>query len=196
MISRILSWSMLNAFAFILFNNELCIHLLSHTRVLRVHIKIIKFKFIFIQRAVEFFNAFEIFESKFMIQFELVCLKKHVLKKIEQKYRELIHVINKIALEAISKTTTTTMTKFSKSMIRDLNLMMKYLDKNVIERLKDILAQQVLTQMNAIIKQIREILFIFEDKMMTYKQLRSENVTFVIRKKKNVAFLNQFIQWI
>ena len=165
---------MLNALASILFNNEFCIHLLSHTRALRIHIEIVKIKFIFIQRVVEFFDAFEILENKFMIQFELVRLKKRDLKKIKQKHRELIHVINKIALKAIFKTTTTTMTEFSRSMIRDLNLMMKYFDKNVIERLKDIFAQQILIQMNAIIKQIREIFSILENKMMTYKQLQSE----------------------
>ena len=82
---------MLDALASTLFNNELCIHLLSHTRTLRAHIEIVKFKFIFIQRAVEFFDAFEILEDKFMTQFELVRLKKRVLREIKQKHRELTH---------------------------------------------------------------------------------------------------------
>ena len=131
---------MLSALASILSNNELCNHLLSHTRTLRAHIEIVKIKFIFIQRAVEFFDAFEILESKFMTQFEFVRLKKRFLKKIKQKHRELIRVINKIIFKTIFKTTMTTTTEFSRLMTRDLNLIMKYFDKNVIERLKDILA--------------------------------------------------------
>ena len=44
--------------------------------------------------------------------------------------------------------------------------------------------------MNVIIKQIQKKNFILENRMMTYKQLWSENVTLVIRRKKNVVFLN------
>ena len=68
---------------------------------------------------------------KFMIQFEFIRFEKRILNEIDQNRRALTSIIINFVLKSIS----TMSTMIEKFKIRDLNLIMKYFDKNVIENL-------------------------------------------------------------
>ena len=127
-----------------------------------------------------------------MIQSELVRFEKRVLGEIDQNRRALTSIIINFASEPASAMST----MIEKFKIRDLNLMMKYFNKNVIENLKNRAAKQIIAQINNKIVKIQKILFVFENKVMTFKQFKNKNVFFSIRQKKDVIFFNRFIRWI
>ena len=183
---------MLNASTFTFSINEHCHAFFAHSRIFRAHMKITDTKMISIQRVLKFFDVFEIMNFKFMIQFEFVRFEKRILNEIDQNRRALISII----INFVSKSVSTMSTMIEKFKIRDLNLIMKHFDKNVIENLKNKIAKQIIAQINNEIVKIQKKFFVFENKMMTFKQFKNENVFFFDSLKKNVIFFSRFIQWI
>ena len=135
---------MLNASTFIFFINEHCYAFFVHSKIFRVHMKITNAKTISIQRVFEFFDIFEIMNFKFMIQFKFVRFEKRILNEINQNRRALISIIINFASKSVSAIST----MIEKFKIRNLNLMMKHFDKNVIENLKNRIAKQIIAQIN------------------------------------------------
>lgn len=154
MAPKALSWSVLDASASTTSTNERCNPLFSQFKALRAHIDFIEAKIIFIQRVIEFFDALKTFGGKVLTQPKFARLEERVLKKIDQRHRELASVINNIVFGQFKKTTTT---ETAESVARDLNLMIKIFDKGVIERLKKATAKQIFAQINTAIGQISEI---------------------------------------
>ena len=157
---------MLNASTFTFFINEHCHAFFAHSKIFRVYMKITNAKTVSIQRVFEFFDVFEIMNFKFMIQFEFVRFEKRILNEIDQNCRALTLII----INFVSKSVLTMSTMIEKFKIRDLNLMMKHFDKNVIKNLKNRIAKQIIAQINNEIIKIQKISFVFENKMMTFKQ--------------------------
>ena len=156
---------MLNASTFIFFINEHCYAFFAHNRIFRVHMKITNTKMISIQRVFEFFDVFEIMNFKFMIQFEFARFEKRILSEINQNRRALTSII----INFVSKLISTMSTMIEKFKIRDLNLMMKHFDKNVIKNLKNKITKQIIAQINNEIVKIQKKFFVFENKIMTFK---------------------------
>ena len=180
---------MLNASTFTFSINEHCYAFFAHSKIFRVHIKITNAKTISIQRVFEFFDVFKIMNFKFIIQFEFVRFEKRILSEIDQSHRALTSIIINFVLKSVSAMST----MIEKFKICDLNLMIKYFDKNIIESLKNKIAKQIIAQINNKIIKTQKISFVFENKIMTFKQFKNENVFFFDSLKKMWFFsINSF----
>ncbi len=80
----------------------------------------------------------------------------------------------------------------------DLNVIVKHCNKNVVKRLKDRTIIQTIAKTNTIIdrmkNKLREIANVSfsnssTNRVLTLQSLRSKNLRFFVRKKKNVRFL-------
>lgn len=167
--------------------------LFNHTRILQTHLKTTNAKKMLAQRILEFFDAFEILSDKLTTQSKFARLKERVLKKINQNKKALISIIINFASRSISQAKST---MFERLTARDLRMVVKHLDKRIIESLRKKIANKIVVQINKEFSKIQKILSVFEDKVIAFKQLRSENVALFTRRVKNVTLFNKFIKWI
>ena len=173
-------WPVLNASAFTSFINEHCHAFFAHSKILRAHIKITGAKTIPAQRVLEFFDVFKVMSFKLMTQPEFVRLEERVLGEIDQSRRALASAIINLAPRSVSAMST--MAEGPKA--RDLDLVVKHLDKDVIESLKNRAAEQVIAQINNEIAKIQGIPPALENRVVAFKQLRDRDALFSIRQKK------------
>jgi hypothetical protein len=89
---------------------------------------------------------------------------------------------------------------------KNLNVMIKHCNKNVMKRLKNKTFIQIVAKINTTIDRMKNELRLREfasfsnnsskNRVLVFQHLRSENIKFFVRKKKNVMFLYQHFQWI
>jgi hypothetical protein len=86
---------------------------------------------------------------------------------------------------------------------KNLNVMIKNCNKNVIKRLKNRTLIQIVAKTNTTIdrmkKKLRKSASISnssKNRILIFQHFRSENIKLFVRKKKNVMFLCQHSQWI
>ncbi len=87
---------------------------------------------------------------------------------------------------------------------KNLNVMIKHCNKNVIERLKNRTIIQIVAKINTAIdrmkNELRESANVSNissmNRVLIFQHFRSENIKLFVRKKKNVMFLCQHSQWI
>lgn len=153
---------MLNASASTSFINEQCHTLLQHIRILRFHLKVTGAKTFFVQRVLELFDAFEVTSIKLMTQPKLERLEKRVLKKIDQNRRALASAIINFVSGPAPSVSKATAKVIEKSIARDLNFVMKHLNKKIIQNLKNQIAREIINQVNKEINETQKIIFVFE----------------------------------
>ena len=197
---RDFTWSMLDVSTTTTTIHEHSYQLQSHNRILWIHAQIYDLKNVSIQRVLKILISLDIFHDKISIQSKLVKLKKRVLKKIKFKHREFIFVIIKLTLESRKqkreRQQQMKIMKTASSTIKNLNLTMKNVIKNVKEHLCHQTSKQIFVQINEIIKFDREISLVsFKQKnqAIIFNHLQSEDVVISTRNEKNIVLLNWII---
>ncbi len=186
---------------FTLFSNEHCIHLLDHVRQLRRNLKRSQ-KTMLKTRALKIFDCLKSLIIKIHVQSKIFDLQR-VLKKVNHMHRDLTEIISSLSIfkfdSASQKEELTVMKVFAKN----LSMMIKHCNKNVIERLKSRTVTQIVAKMNTVIDRMKNELREIEDassnsknRVLTFQHLRSEDIKLFVRKKKNMMFLCQHFQWI
>jgi hypothetical protein len=86
---------------------------------------------------------------------------------------------------------------------KNLNVMIKHCNKNVIKRLKNKTFIQIVAKTNTTIdrmkKELQKLTNInnsSKNRILIFQYFRSKNIKFFVRKKKNVMFFCQHFQWI
>jgi hypothetical protein len=86
---------------------------------------------------------------------------------------------------------------------KNLNVMIKYCNKNVIKRLKSRTFIQIVAKTNTTIDRMKKKLRKFaninnslKNQVLIFQHFRSEDIKLFVRKKKNVMFFCQHFQWI
>jgi GTPase involved in cell partitioning and DNA repair len=140
---------------------------------------------------------------KIHVQSEIFDLQR-VLREINHMHRDLTEIIFFLTIfksdSASQKKEQTEM--MMKIFAKNLNVMIKHCNKNVIERLKNKTITQIVAKINTIIdrmkNELRETANVSNissmNRVLTFQHFRSENIKFFVRKKKNVMFLCQHSQ--
>ncbi len=184
---------------FTLFSNEHCTHLLDHVRQLRRNLERSQ-KTMLKTRALKIFDCLKNLIIKIHVQSEVFDLQR-VLRKINHMHRDLTEIISSLSIfksdSASQKEELTVMKVFAKN----LSVMIKHCNKNVIERLKSRTIIQIVAKMNTVIDRMKNELREIENassnsknRVLIFQHLRSENIKLFVRKKKNVMFFCQHSQ--
>jgi hypothetical protein len=116
-------------------------------------------------------------------------------------HRDLTEIISSLSIfksdSASQKEELTMMRIFEKN----LSVMIKHCNKNIIKRLKNRTIIQIVAKMNIVIDRMKNELREIEDvssnsknRVLIFQHFRSENIKLFVRKKKNVMFLYQHFQ--
>ncbi len=198
------TWSTLDVTVTITLSlNEHCITLLDHVRQLRRHLERSQ-KIMLKTRVLKIFDCLKSLIFKFHVQSEIFDLQR-VLREINYMHRDLTKIIFSLSTFKFDSASqkeelSATMRIFAKN----LSVMIKHCNKNVIKRLKNRTITQIVTKMNIVINrmknELRKTMNASNDssmnRVLTFQHFRSENIKFFVRKKKNVMFLCQHFQWI
>ncbi len=135
---------------FTLFLNEHCIHLFNHVRQLRRNLKRTQ-KTMLKTRVLKIFDCLKSLIVKIHVQSKIFDLQR-VLRKINYLHRDLTKIIFSLSIvkfDSASKKEelTTTMKIFAKN----LNMMIKHCNKNIIKRLKNKTFTQIVAKTNTTI---------------------------------------------
>jgi uncharacterized membrane protein YbjE (DUF340 family) len=151
-------------------------------------------------RVLKVFDCLKSLIIKIHVQSEIFDLQR-VLKKINYMHRDLTEIISSLSIlkfdSASQKEELTVMKIFAKN----LSVIIKHCNKNVIERLKNRTITQIVAKMNIVIDRMKNELREIEDassnsknRILIFQHFRSENIKLFVRKKKNVMFLCQHSQ--
>ncbi len=153
-------------------------------------------------RVLKIFDCLKSLIFKFHVQSEIFDLQR-VLKKINHMHRNLTEIILSLStLKFDSASQKEEQTAMMKIFAKNLNVMIKHCNKNVIKRLKNRIIIQVVAKMNIVINrmknELRETMNVSNDSSMNrvliFQHFRSENIKFFVRQKKNMMFLCQHSQ--
>ncbi len=154
-------------------------------------------------RVLKIFDCLKSLIIKIHVQSEIFDLQR-VLREINHMHRDLTEIIFFLTIfksdSASQKKEQTEM--MMKIFAKNLNVMIKHCNKNVIERLKNKTITQIVAKINTIIdrmkNELRETANVSNissmNRVLTFQHFRSENIKFFVRKKKNVMFLCQHSQ--
>ncbi len=185
---------------FILFSNEHCTHLLDHVRQLRRNLERSQ-KTMLKTRVLKIFDCLKSLIIKIHVQSKIFDLQR-VLKKINHMHRDLTEIIFFLSIfksdsASQKKKLTTTMKIFAKN----LSVMIKHCNKNVIKRLKNRTFIQIVVKTNTAIDRMKKELQKFtninnssKNRILIFQHFRNENIKLFVRKKKNVMFFCQHFQ--
>ncbi len=188
---------------FTLFSNEHCIHFFNYVQQLRRNLKKSQ-KTMFKTRVLKIFDCLKSLIIKIHVQSEVFNLLR-VLKKINYMHRNLIEIIFFLSiLKSDSASQKEELSATMKIFAKNLNVMIKHCNKNVIKCLQSRTIIQIVAKTNTIIdrmkNEFREIANVSNissmNRILIFLHLRNENIKFFVRKKKNVMFLCQHFQWI
>ncbi len=188
---------------FTLFSNEHCTHLLNHVRQLRRNLERSQ-KTMLKTRVLKIFDCLKSLIIKIHVQSKVFDLQR-VLKKVNYMHRDLIEIIFFLTtLKSDSASQKEELSATMKVFAKNLSVMIKHCNKNVIKRLQNRTISQIVAKTNTIIdrmkNELRETANVsdtsFMNRVLTFQHLRSENIKLSVRKKKNVMFLCQHSQWI
>ncbi len=181
-----------------LFFNEHCIILFEHVRQLCRHLKRSQ-KTMLKTRVLKIFNCLKNLIFKLHVQSKISDLQR-VLREVNYMHRDLTKII--ISLSTLKSNSACQKKEQIKTMMKisasDLNVIVKHCNKNVVKRLKDRTIIQTIAKTNTIIdrmkNKLREIANVSfsnssTNRVLTLQSLRSKNLRFFVRKKKNVRFL-------
>ncbi len=184
-----------------LFSNEHCIYFFEHVRQLRRNLEKSQKKMLK-TRVLKIFYCLKNLIIKIHVQSTIFDLQR-VLKEINYMHRNLTEIIFflsifKFNLASQKEKLSATMKIFAKN----LNVMIKHCNKNVIKRLKNRTIIQIVAKMNIVIdrmkNELRETMNASNNssmnRVLTFQHFRSENIKLFVRKKKNVMFLCQHSQ--
>jgi hypothetical protein len=153
-------------------------------------------------RVLKIFDCLKSLIIKIHVQSEIFDLQR-VLREINHMYRDLTKIIFFLSmLKSDSASQKKEQTKMMiKIFAKNLNVMIKHCNKNVIKRLKNKTITQIVAKMNTIIdrmkNELRETTNVLNDfsmnRVLIFQHFRSENIKFFVR-KKNVMFLYQHFQ--
>ncbi len=197
------AWSTLDAIVtFTLLSNEHCIFLLNHVRQLHRNLERSQ-KTMLKTRVLKIFDCLKSLIIKIHVQSEIFDLQR-VLEKVNHMHRDLTEIIFSLTIlksdSASQKKKQTEM--MMKIFAKNLNVMIKHCNKDVIKRLKSKTITQIVAKINTIIdrmkNELRETANVSNissmNRVLTFQHLRSENIKLFVRKKKNVMFLCQHSQ--
>ncbi len=140
---------------FTLFSNEHCIHLLNHVRQLRRNLKKSQ-KTMLKTRVLKIFDCLKSLIIKLHVQSKIFDLQR-VLKEINHMHRDLTEIILFLSIfksdsASQKEELTTTMRIFAKN----LSVMIKHCNKNVIKRLKSRTFIQIVAKTNTTIDRMKK----------------------------------------
>jgi hypothetical protein len=152
-------------------------------------------------RVLKIFDCLKSLIIKIHVQSEIFDLQR-VLRKVNHMHRDLTEIIFSLSIfKSDSASQKEKLTATMKIFAKNLNVMIKHCNKNVIERLKSRTLTQIVAKTNTTIdrmkKELREFANISsssKNRVLTFQHLRSENIKLFVRKKKNVMFLCQHSQ--
>ncbi len=188
---------------FTLFSNEHCTHLLEHVRQLRRNLERSQ-KTMFKTRVLKIFDCLKNLIIKIHVQSEIFDLQR-VLREINHMHRDLTEIIFSLStfkfdLASQKKEQTETMKVFAKN----LSVMIKHCNKNVMKRLKNKTFTQIVAKTNTTIDRMKNKLRLREfasfsnnsskNRILVFQHFRSDDIKLFVRKKKNVMFLCQHFQ--
>jgi GTPase involved in cell partitioning and DNA repair len=154
-------------------------------------------------RVLKIFDCLKSLIIKIHVQSEIFDLQR-VLEKVNHMHRDLTEIIFSLTIlksdSASQKKKQTEM--MMKIFAKNLNVMIKHCNKDVIKRLKSKTITQIVAKINTIIdrmkNELRETANVSNissmNRVLTFQHLRSENIKLFVRKKKNVMFLCQHSQ--
>jgi hypothetical protein len=154
-------------------------------------------------RVLKIFDCLKSLIIKIHVQSKIFDLQR-VLKKVNHMHRDLTEIIFSLTIfksdSANQKKEQTEM--MMKIFAKNLNVMIKHCNKNVIKRLKNRTIIQIVAKINTIIdrmkNELRETANVSNissmNRILIFQHLRSENIKLFVRKKKNVMFLCQHFQ--
>jgi ribosome biogenesis GTPase A len=144
-------------------------------------------------RVLKIFDCLKILIIKIHVQSKISNLQR-VLKKINHMHRDLTKIIFSLStLKSDSANQKKEQTKMiMKIFAKNLNVMIKHCNKNVIKRLKNRIIIQIVAKMNTIIdymkNELRETTNVTNDSSMNqvliFQHLCNENIKFFVRKKR------------
>jgi uncharacterized membrane protein YbjE (DUF340 family) len=150
-------------------------------------------------RVLKIFDCLKSLIIKIHVQSKIFDLQR-VLKEINHMHRDLIEIIFFLSILKFDFASQKEELSMMKIFAKNLNVVIKHCNKNVIKRLKSRTITQIVAKMNTIIdrmkNELREIDVSSNSKnrVLTFQHFRSENIKFFVRKKKNVMFLCQHFQ--
>ncbi len=153
-------------------------------------------------RVLKIFDCLKNLIIKIHVQSEIFDLQR-VLRKVNHMHRDLIEIIFSLSiLKSDLASQKKEQTKMSMRVFaKNLSVMIKHCNKNVIERLKSRTFTQIVAKTNTTIdrmkKELRKSASISsssKNRVLIFQHLRSENIKLFVRKKKNVMFLCQHFQ--
>jgi GTPase involved in cell partitioning and DNA repair len=154
-------------------------------------------------RVLKIFDCLKSLIIKIHVQSEVFDLQR-VLREVNHMHRDLAEIIFSLSIfksdSASQKKEQTEM--MMRTFAKNLNVMIKHCNKNVIERLKSRTITQIVAKINTIIdrmkNELRETANVSDissmNRVLIFQHLRSENIKLFVRKKKNVMFLCQHSQ--
>ncbi len=155
-------------------------------------------------RALKIFDCLKSLIIKIHVQSEIFDLQR-VLKKINHMHRDLTKIISSLSIfKSDSASQKKEQTEMMRVFAKNLNVMIKHCNKNVMKRLKNKTFIQIVAKTNTTINRMKNELRVFanfsdnssKNRVLIFQNLRSEDIKFFVRKKKNVMFLCQHSQWI
>jgi hypothetical protein len=197
------TWSTLDVTITItLLFNEHCIILFEHVRQLRRHLERSQ-KTMLKTRVLKIFDCLKNLIFKLHVQSEISDLQR-VLREINHMHRDLTEIIFSLSiLKFDSASQKERLTATMKIFAKNLSMMIKYCNKNVIKRLKNRTFIQIVAKTNTTIDRMKKKLRKFaninnlsKNRILIFQHFRNENIKLFVRKKKNVMFLYQHSQWI
>jgi uncharacterized membrane protein YbjE (DUF340 family) len=152
-------------------------------------------------RVLKIFDCLKSLIIKIHVQSEVFDLQR-VLREINHMHRNLTEIIFFLSIfksdsASQKEELTTTMKIFAKN----LSVMIKHCNKNVIKRLKNKTLTQIVAKTNTAIDRMKKELRKFasinnssKNRVLIFQHFRNENIKLFVRKKKNVMFLCQHSQ--
>ncbi len=152
-------------------------------------------------RVLKIFDCLKSLIIKIHVQSKIFDLQR-VLNEINHMHRDLTKIIFFLStLKSDFANQKERLTATMKIFAKNLNMMIKHCNKNVIKRLKNRTFIQIIAKMNTTIDRMKKKLRKFasindlsKNRVLIFQHLRNENIKFFVRKKKNVMFLCQHSQ--
>ncbi len=152
-------------------------------------------------RVLKIFDCLKSLIIKIHVQSEIFDLQR-VLREINHMHRDLTEIIFSLSIfKSDSANQKEELTATMKIFAKNLNVMIKHCNKNVIKRLKSRTFIQIVAKTNTTIDRMKKKLRKFaninnssKNRILIFQHLHSENIKLFVRKKKNVMFLCQHSQ--
>jgi GTP1/Obg family GTP-binding protein len=145
-------------------------------------------------RVLKIFDCLKNLIIKIHAQSEVFDLQR-VLREINYMHRDLIEIIFSLSTLKSDLASQKEELSMMRVFAKNLSVVIKHCNKNVIKRLKNRTIIQIVAKMNTIIDRMKNELRELDassnskNRVLTFQHLRSENIKLFVRKKKNVMFL-------